>query len=346
MKPSTISPEYEIEIANGLKIETNKIVRGCRLKLKEDLSRLPMSLEVEFHIDLILRPMLVAKLPYRLAPTEMQELSNQLKELQDKGYRYGHFEFTVMPFRLTNAPAVFMDLMNRVFLAFLERPDDFVVYCDASNQGFGYVLMQRGKVIAYVFIKLKIHEKNYTTHDLEPGFNAKILEARSEASKDFSTAAEMLRGLDKQIKRKDDEGLYFVDKIWVSLSSNVRTLIMDKAYATRTLLSIREDYEMEKLARLYLNEIASRHGVPLSIISDRDSRSIGQSERTIQTLEDMLRACVINFRGNWDTHLLLVEFSYNNSYYSRVKCAPFKELYGRKFQIPIMWAEVGESYLI
>nr|GEY63049.1 hypothetical protein [Tanacetum cinerariifolium] len=77
--------------------------------------------------------------------------------------RYGHFEFTVMPFGLTNAPAVFMDLMNRVC------PDDFVVYCDASNQGFGCVLMQRNKVIAYASRQLKIHEKNYTTHDLELG---------------------------------------------------------------------------------------------------------------------------------------------------------------------------------
>ncbi|GJR94257.1 putative reverse transcriptase domain-containing protein [Tanacetum coccineum] len=70
-----------------------------------------------------------------------------------------------------------------------------------------------------------------------------------------------------------------------------------------------------------------------------------QSERTIQTLEDMLRACAIDFGGNWDTHLPLVEFSYNNSYHSSVKCAPFEALYGRKCRTPIAWAEVGESKL-
>nr|GFA40264.1 putative reverse transcriptase domain-containing protein [Tanacetum cinerariifolium] len=72
----------------------------------------------------------------------------------------------------------------------------------------------------------------------------------------------------------------------------------------------------------------------------------GQSERTSQTLEDMLRACVIDFGGSWDTHLPLVEFSYNNSYHKSIKCVPFKALYGRKCRSPVVWAEVGESQLI
>ncbi|GJT60385.1 putative reverse transcriptase domain-containing protein [Tanacetum coccineum] len=85
--------------------------------------------------------------------------------------RYGHYEFQVMPFGLTNAPAVFMDLMNRVspILALPEGNDDFVVYCDASLQGLGAVLMQKEKVIAYASRQLKPHEENYTTHDLELG---------------------------------------------------------------------------------------------------------------------------------------------------------------------------------
>ncbi|GKF50135.1 putative reverse transcriptase domain-containing protein, partial [Tanacetum coccineum] len=69
-------------------------------------------------------------------------------------------------------------------------------------------------------------------------------------------------------------------------------------------------------------------------------------EHTIQTLEDMLRACVLDFGGSWDIHLPLVEFSYNNSYYSSVRCMPFEALYGRKCRSPIMWAEIGESQLI
>ncbi|GKE13792.1 putative reverse transcriptase domain-containing protein, partial [Tanacetum coccineum] len=68
----------------------------------------------------------------------------------------------------------------------------------------------------------------------------------------------------------------------------------------------------------------------------------GQSERTIKTLEDMLRACVINFSGSWDTHLPLAEFSYNNSYHLSIRYAPFEALYGRKCRSPVLWAEIGE----
>ncbi|KAJ0494407.1 putative nucleotidyltransferase, Ribonuclease H [Helianthus annuus] len=123
------------------------------------------------------------------------------------------------------------------------------------------------------------------------------------------------------------------DMIWV---------IVDRLTKSAHFLPIREKDSTEKLAKIYLREIVARHGVPLSIISDRDGRFISriwqsfqkafgsqlnlsttfhpqtddQSERTIQTLEDMLRACVMDLGGNWDTHLPLVEFSYNNSYHT------------------------------
>ncbi|GKB13285.1 putative reverse transcriptase domain-containing protein [Tanacetum coccineum] len=149
-------------------------------------------------------------------------------------------------------------------------------------------------------------------------------------------------------------------------------VIMDRLTKFSHFLPIRKDYKMDKLARLYLNEIVARHGLLISIISDHDSRltsrfwqsmkdALGtrldtsmayhsqtdsQSERTIQTLEDMLRACILYFGGSWDVHLPLVEFSYNNSYHSSVRCALFEALYGRKCFSPIMWAEVGEGQLI
>ncbi|GJZ52152.1 putative reverse transcriptase domain-containing protein [Tanacetum coccineum] len=71
----------------------------------------------------------------------------------------------------------------------------------------------------------------------------------------------------------------------------------------------------------------------------------GQSERTIQTLKDMLRACVINFGNGWVKHLPLVEFSYNSSYHASIKAAPFEALYGRKCCSPVCWAEVGQVQL-
>ncbi|GKB47201.1 putative reverse transcriptase domain-containing protein, partial [Tanacetum coccineum] len=113
-------------------------------------------------------------------------------------------------------------------------------------------------------------------------------------------------------------------------------------------LPAKENDSMEKLTRQYLKEVVSRHGVPVSIISNRDGRFVSQfwqslqeafgtqCERTIQTLEDMLRACVMDFGKGWDRHLPLIEeFSYNNSYHTSIKAAPFEALYGRKCRLPI-----------
>ncbi|KAJ9557143.1 hypothetical protein OSB04_011757 [Centaurea solstitialis] len=153
------------------------------------------------------------------------------------------------------------------------------------------------------------------------------------------------------------------DSIWV---------IVDRLTKSAHFLPIRENFSIDRLVQLYVNEIVMRHGVPISIISNRDSRftsrfwqslqtamgtrvdlstayhhqTDGQTERTIQTLEDMLRACVLEFGGSWDDHLPLVEFSYNNSYHTSIKCAPYEALYERKCRSPINWLEVGESQLI
>nr|GEY40977.1 putative reverse transcriptase domain-containing protein [Tanacetum cinerariifolium] len=132
---------------------------------------------------------------------------------------------------------------------------------------------------------------------------------------------------------------------------------------------MKEADSMEKLTRQYLKKVVSRHGVPVLIIFYRDGKftshfwkslnkalctqldmstayhpqTYGQSERTIKTLEDMLRACVIDFGKNWDKHLPLMEFSYNNSYHTSIKAAPFEALYGQKCRSPICWAEIKKS---
>nr|GEU68203.1 putative reverse transcriptase domain-containing protein [Tanacetum cinerariifolium] len=122
---------------------------------------------------------------------------------------------------------------------------------------------------------------------------------------------------------------------------------MDRLTNSAHFLPMHEDYKMDRLARLYLNEIVSRDGVSIWIISDHDSRFTSRFWQSMQeTLEDMLRACNLDFRGSWDVHLPLVEFLYNNSYQSSVRCALFEALYGRKCRSPIMWAEVGEGQLI
>ncbi|GJY69906.1 putative reverse transcriptase domain-containing protein [Tanacetum coccineum] len=147
--------------------------------------------------------------------------------------------------------------------------------------------------------------------------------------------------------------------------------IVDRLTKSAHFIPTKATDSMETLTRLYIKEIISRHEVPISIISDRDSHftsrfwqsmqnalgtqlemstayhpeTDGQSERTIQTLEDMLRACVIDFGKGWERHLPLVEFSYNNSYHASIKAAPFEALYGRKCRSPVCWAEVGDVQL-
>ncbi|GKD56484.1 putative reverse transcriptase domain-containing protein [Tanacetum coccineum] len=87
-------------------------------------------------------------------------------------------------------------------------------------------------------------------------------------------------------------------------------------------------------------------GTRLDMSTAYHPQTDGQCERTIQTLEDMLRACVIDIGGSWDVHLPITEFSYNNSYHSSIRCALFEALYGRKCRSPVLWAEIDESRLI
>ncbi|GKC17485.1 putative reverse transcriptase domain-containing protein [Tanacetum coccineum] len=127
------------------------------------------------------------------------------------------------------------------------------------------------------------------------------------------------------------------DTIWV---------VVDRLTKLAHFLPICEDYKTEKLARIYINEIVARHGVLVSIILDRDGRFASHLWQALQEALDMLRACVMDFGGSWDTHLQLVEFSYNNSYHVSIKCAAFEALYGRKCRSLVIWTEVGESQLI
>ena len=148
------------------------------------------------------------------------------------------------------------------------------------------------------------------------------------------------------------------DAIWV---------IVDRLTKSAHFLPIRANYPLDKLAQLYIHEIVRLHGVPATIVSDRDPRftsrfwgalqkafgtrlclstayhpqTDGQSERTIQTLEDMLRACVMDRPGSWDKHLPLIEFAYNNSFHASIGMAPYEALYGRKCQSPLCWYEPG-----
>jgi hypothetical protein len=153
------------------------------------------------------------------------------------------------------------------------------------------------------------------------------------------------------------------DSIWV---------IVDRLTKSAHFIPVKTTYKTPKFAELFIEQIVKLHGVPLSIVSDRDPKftsrfwkafqeamgtrlkmstshhpqTDGQSERTIQTLEDMLRACVLEDGGSWSNHLHLIEFAYNNSYHSSIGMASYEALYGRKCRTPLCWAEVGDKGIL
>ena len=153
------------------------------------------------------------------------------------------------------------------------------------------------------------------------------------------------------------------DAVWV---------IVDRLTKSANFLPIRIDYSMDHLADLYVNEIVRLHGIPVSIVFDRDPRftsrfwkelqstfgtrlnfrttfhpqTDGQSERVIQVLEDMLWGCVLDFSRSWDRYIPLMEFAYNNSYQFSIGMAPYEALYGRRSRNPMCWTEMNEHKII
>nr|GEZ29784.1 putative reverse transcriptase domain-containing protein [Tanacetum cinerariifolium] len=596
-------------------LENVPIVRDFSEVFPEDLPGLPPTRRVEFQIDLIPGAAPVARAPYRLAPSEMKELSDQLQELSNKGFirpssspwgapvlfvkkkdvlfqmcidyrelnkltvknrypllriddlfdqlqgssiyskidlrlgyhqlrvreedipktafrtRYCHYEFQVMSFGLTNAPAIFMDLMNRVCKPYLDKfvivfIDDILIYSKNEQehgehlklilellkrdklyakfskcefwipklQFLGHVIDSRGIHVDPVKIEsikewaspktpteirqflvvfalkiwrhymygskctmftdhkslqhildqkeLNMRQRRWlellSDYDCEiryhPGkanvmANAlsrkerikplsvralvmtivldlpkQILGAPTEAKNPENLKKEDVGGMlienskdpekfrKEKLEPRTDRTLCLTNRSWLPCYGDLRALIMHEShkskysvhpnsdrmyqdlkqlywwpnmkagiatYLPRTssgydtiwvivdrltksahFLPMREDDSMDKLTKLYLKEVVTRHGIPISNISNRDP-----SERTIQTLEDMLRACVIDFENGWERHLPLVEFSYNNSYHASIKAAQFEALYGRKCRSPVCWAEVENAQL-
>nr|GEU52869.1 putative ribonuclease H-like domain-containing protein [Tanacetum cinerariifolium] len=259
--------------------------------------------------------------------------------------RYGHYEFQLMPFGLTNAPMVFLELMNHVSLP--EGFDDFVVYYDASLKGYGTVLMQRDKTLETLPL-WKVRDKPLRVRSLVMStytdLSERILKAQLEAVKPEIVKVENLGRLLKPIFEIHSNRIrYFVmglsrtpsgyDSIWV---------IVDRLTKSAHFLPMKKTDCMEKLTRLYLKEVVWTN---LKMITAYHPKTDGQTLRIIQTLKDILCACVIDFGGSWDQHLPLVEFSYNNNHRASIKAASFEALYGRKCRSHVCWSKVRDSQL-
>ncbi|GJS22574.1 putative reverse transcriptase domain-containing protein [Tanacetum coccineum] len=294
--------------------------------------------------------------------------------------RYGHYKFQVMPFGLTNTPTVFMDLMNQTNFRVAQKGRIVRQVLEVrllDVEGFSKIAKPMTK-LTQKSIKFNWDEKEETAfHTLkqklcsapilalsERSENFVILNAQVEARKEENCGTEDLCGMIKNLEPRADGTLCLKNRSWIpcfgDLSFDMPRVHKSKVFrshpdrqdvprfeeailvAQHESRNFHETDTMEKLTRQYLKEVASRHGVPVLIISDRDN---GQSKRTIQTLEDMLRACMMYFGKGCDRHLSLIEFSYNNNYHTSIKAAPFEALYGRICRSPICWAEMGDAQL-
>nr|GEY41052.1 reverse transcriptase domain-containing protein [Tanacetum cinerariifolium] len=253
--------------------------------------------------------------------------------------------------RLEDVPI--QKLCNAPILALPEGSENFVVYCDASHKGLGAILMQKEKVIAYASCQLKVHEKNYTTHDLKLGavvFALKMWRhylygkanvvadalSRKERSKPLRVRALIMTiglNLPKKILNAQSEARKEENFINEDLHGMINKL---EPRADGTLYDT-----LEKLTRQYLKEVVSKHGVPVSIISDRDGKFTlhfwKSLNKALGTRLDMSTAYHPETDGQ--------KFSYNNRHHTNIKAAPFEALYGRKCRSPICWAEVRDRQL-
>ncbi|GKB07164.1 retrotransposon protein, putative, ty3-gypsy subclass [Tanacetum coccineum] len=340
--------------------------------------------------------------------------------------RYGHYEFLVMSFGLTNAPAVFMDLMNRVFhdgnLGPIVSDDDFYVilakveaitkwprpttvtedkkfvwneereksfeelkrrlvsspvltlpsgtggyqiYSDASKKGLGCVLMQHGYIAS-----LKI----------EPNLILRIKKAQKEDGKLWSMVQNMKKGKQEEfwhVDLRQHSSPFSIHpgstKMYKDLKQNFwwNGMKHDVARFVAKCLTCQQvkiehqrasgllqpldipTWKWDQISMDFGPRFTSRFwkglqnawGTRLKFSTAFHPQTDGQTERTIQTLEDMLRSCALEWTGNWDEYLCLVEFAYNNSWHASIKGAPFELLYGRKCRAPICWNEVEERVI-
>nr|GFB92877.1 putative nucleotidyltransferase, ribonuclease H [Tanacetum cinerariifolium] len=158
-------------------------------------------------------------------------------------------------------------------------------------------------------------------------------------------ASGLVQQLDIPVWKWDEISMDFVtglpqtqrrhDAIWV---------VVDRLTKSAHFLPIRKDYSVSRLAEIFQQEIKA-WGTRLKFSTAFHPQTDGQSERTIQTLKDMLRSCALEWTGNWDDYICLVEFANNNSWHASIKCAPFEMLYGRKCRAPICWDQVGERVI-
>ncbi|GJW40085.1 putative reverse transcriptase domain-containing protein [Tanacetum coccineum] len=242
------------------------------------------------------------------------KIAKSLTELTQKNKKYIWGENQKSAFQLLKHM-----LCEAPILALPEGNDEFVIYCDASLQDYDCEIRYhsgKANVVADALSRkerinpLRVRALVMTLH---PKLPSQILEAQTRMIKEENIKAENLQGIDKAFEVRLDGTRCIKNRSWLPFFGDLRDLIMHDHFTSR-----------------FWQSMQNALGTQLDMSTAYHPETGGQSKRTIQTLEDMLRACVIDFVKGWERHLPLVEFSYNNSYHASIKAAPFEALYGRK----------------
>nr|GEW07476.1 putative reverse transcriptase domain-containing protein [Tanacetum cinerariifolium] len=334
---------------------------------RKELPGLPPVRQVEFQIDLIPGAAPVARAPYRLAPSEMQELSNQLQELADRGFirprlhvdptkieavknwaspttptetrqflglagYYRRFikdfskiakSLTILTQKDKNLQHVLnqkeLNMRQRHWLELLADYDCEIRYHPGKANVVADALSQKRIIKSRRVKPLNVRSLIMTIHSNIP---SQILEAQTEALKEENMQAENLRGMEKSFEIRTDGTRCIKNQSRLSLFD-------------------RDGHFTSRFWQSFQNALSTQLDMSMEYHLETD----GQSERTIQTLEEMLRACAIDFSKGWEKHLPLVEFLYDNSYHASIKAAPFEALYDQKCRSPVCWAEVSDTQL-
>ncbi|XP_074355998.1 uncharacterized protein LOC141695667 [Apium graveolens] len=341
------------------RIEDYPVVREYEDVFPDELPGLPPHREVEFTIELVPGAEPISKAPYRMARLELQELKEQLQELLDRGF----IRPSVSPW---GAPVLFVKKKDVAFLGHI-----------ASGRGIELDLAKVKAITNWprpsnvTEVRSFLGLAGYYRHFVE-GFSSIALSLTQLMRKGIKFEWNDDREKSFQESKKRGSGGRIASlKVELNLISRVK-----EAQKNDTgLKAIRSEVAGGKQTQFHVDDeeifqrdIVRLHGVPVSIIFDRDTRftshfwkgfqqawgtrlnfntayhpqTDGQSERMIHTLEDMLRACALEWIGDWDKYLYLVEFAYNNSSYASIGIPPFEALYGRRCRAPSCWDEVGE----
>ncbi|XP_027155563.1 uncharacterized protein LOC113755899 [Coffea eugenioides] len=269
--------------------------------------------------------------------------------------RYGHFEFAVMPFGLTNAPAAFMDLMQRIFKKYLDQfvvvfIDDILIYSKTQEEHVKHLeivlqILREHKLYAkFSKCEFWLEEISFLGHKVSKDGIA-VDPAKVEAVMNWKrpetpTEIRSFLGLAGYYRR------FIQDFSKISGPMTELTKKGNKFIWTPNCESSFQELK-RRLTSAPVLVLPDGDEGKANVVADALSRKAqGQSERTIQTLEDLLRSCILDFGGKWSQYMTLVEFAYNNSYQASIQMAPYEALYGRRCRSPIHWDEVGEKKIV